>query len=68
MPLKLAVRDRQTLAEYLGTVDVGGGQGVGHRHARHALVAQLVRASDCGSEGRWFESTRVYHRASPSLI
>ena len=26
-----------------------------------ADVAQLVRASDCGSEGRWFESTRLYH-------
>ena len=25
-----------------------------------AAVAQLVRASDCGSEGRWFESTRLY--------
>jgi hypothetical protein len=32
-----------------------------------ADVAQLVRASDCGSEGRWFESTRLYH-FSPTHI
>src|SRR5229473_1911196 len=29
---------------------------------RHpAAVAQLVRAPDCGSGGRWFESTQLYH-------
>lgn len=32
-----------------------------------ADVAQLVRASDCGSEGRWFESTRLYH-SLPHLL
>ncbi len=26
-----------------------------------AVVAQLVRASDCGSEGRWFNSSQPYH-------
>jgi hypothetical protein len=26
-----------------------------------AAVAQLVRAPDCGSGGRWFESTQLYH-------
>src|SRR5260370_36659393 len=31
------------------------------RPARHAAVAQLVRAPDCGSGGRWFESARLYH-------
>src|SRR6266540_3971337 len=25
-----------------------------------AAVAQLVRALDCGSRGRWFESTQLY--------
>src|SRR5438105_15027194 len=25
-----------------------------------AVVAQLVRAPDCGSGGRWFESTQLY--------
>src|SRR5215472_7956004 len=25
-----------------------------------AAVAQLVRAPDCGSGGRWFESTQLY--------
>ena len=25
-----------------------------------AAVAQLVRASDCGSGGRWFETTQLY--------
>ena len=27
----------------------------------HAVVAQLVRAPDCGSGGRWFEPTQPYH-------
>src|SRR5262245_39216901 len=27
-----------------------------------AAVAQLVRAPDCGSGGRWFESTQLYQR------
>src|SRR5262245_6424605 len=26
-----------------------------------AVVAQLVRAPDCGSGGRWFEPTQLYH-------
>src|ERR1051325_1030090 len=26
-----------------------------------AVVAQLVRAPDCGSGGRWFDPTRLYH-------
>src|SRR5882724_13710532 len=26
-----------------------------------AAVAQLVRAPDCGSGGRWFEPTQLYH-------
>jgi hypothetical protein len=30
-----------------------------------AAVAQLVRASDCGSEGRWFESTQLYQTVAP---
>ena len=29
-----------------------------------AVVAQLVRAPDCGSGGRWFEPTRLYHSNS----
>ena len=29
-----------------------------------AVVAQLVRALDCGSRGRWFESTQPYHPVS----
>ena len=31
-----------------------------------AVVAQLVRALDCGSRGRWFESTQPYHPVSLS--
>ena len=27
----------------------------------YADVAQLVRALDCGSRGRWFESNHRYH-------
>jgi hypothetical protein len=42
MPLKLAVRDRQTLAEYLGTVDVGGGQGVGFATPKLRLAKRAV--------------------------
>jgi hypothetical protein len=33
--------------------------------AGRAAVAQLVRAPDCGSGGRWFESTQLY-QATPS--
>lgn len=29
--------------------------------ARHAVVAQLVRAPDCGSGGRWFDPSQPYH-------
>ena len=29
----------------------------GHDDPFHEAIAQLDRASDCGSEGRWFEST-----------
>ncbi len=32
-----------------------------------AAVAQLVRAPDCGSGGRWFESTQLYQRVFASL-
>src|ERR1700761_8362127 len=32
-----------------------------------AAVAQLVRAPDCGSGGRWFESTQLYQRAFSSI-
>ena len=28
----------------------------------HAAVAQLVRAPDCGSGGRWFEPTQLYQK------
>ena len=35
---------------------------------KKALVAQLDRASDCGSEGRRFESCRVYHFSANMLI
>jgi hypothetical protein len=31
-----------------------------------AAVAQLVRAPDCGSGGRWFESTQLYQREKPA--
>jgi hypothetical protein len=30
--------------------------------APRAAVAQLVRAPDCGSGGRWFESTQLYQK------
>jgi hypothetical protein len=30
--------------------------------ASRAAVAQLVRAPDCGSGGRWFESTQLYQQ------
>src|SRR6185437_7621835 len=30
-----------------------------------AVVAQLVRAPDCGSGGRWFKPTQLYH--SPDI-
>ena len=30
-------------------------------HTKRVFVAQLVRASDCGSEGRRFKSTRTPH-------
>jgi hypothetical protein len=37
-----------------------------------AAVAQLVRAPDCGSGGRWFESTQLYqnskHRRRPDAL
>jgi hypothetical protein len=40
-------------------------RGVPHSFARtcqrRAAVAQLVRAPDCGSGGRWFDSTQLYH-------
>jgi hypothetical protein len=29
-----------------------------------AAVAQLVRALDCGSRGRWFDPTQLYHSSS----
>jgi hypothetical protein len=32
-----------------------------------AAVAQLVRAPDCGSGGRWFESTQLYQRIAAAL-
>jgi hypothetical protein len=32
--------------------------------AGRAAVAQLVRAPDCGSGGRWFESTQLYQTGS----
>ena len=32
-----------------------------------AVVAQLVRAPDCGSGGRWFEPTQLYHCPPRSL-
>ena len=36
------------------------------RKAGYAVVAQLVRAPDCGSGGRWFEPTQLYQsRAKP---
>ena len=38
----------------------GKGSGVG-RKAVCAVVAQLVRAPDCGSGGRWFKPTQLYH-------
>src|SRR5258706_8492727 len=31
------------------------------REAVCAVVAQLVRAPDCGSGGRWFKPTQLYH-------
>ncbi len=31
------------------------------RRSRRAVVAQLVRAPDCGSGGRWFEPSQRYH-------
>src|SRR6202012_5399205 len=38
------------------------GQGLGFgRETACAVVAQLVRAPDCGSGGRWFEPTQLYH-------
>src|SRR5690606_2695620 len=30
---------------------------------RCAVVAQLVRAPDCGSGGRWFDPSQLYHFA-----
>src|SRR6476659_1017114 len=34
------------------------------RPFKQAVVAQLVRAPDCGSGGRWFDPTRLYHSIS----
>src|SRR5258708_32651665 len=31
------------------------------RPAKDAVVAQLVRAPVCGTGGRWFEPTQLYH-------
>jgi hypothetical protein len=31
------------------------------RGDRDAVVAQLVRAPVCGTGGRWFEPTQLYH-------
>jgi hypothetical protein len=33
-----------------------------------AALAQLVRAPDCGSGGRWFEPTRRYHYSFNALL
>src|SRR5208282_4428590 len=33
-----------------------------------AAVAQLVRAPDCGSGGRWFESTQLYQQRRRSVL
>jgi hypothetical protein len=33
-----------------------------------AAVAQLVRAPDCGSGGRWFESTQLYQKSSEAEL
>src|ERR1700761_7220776 len=33
-----------------------------------AVVAQLVRAPDCGSGGRWFEPTQLYHLSRPPSV
>lgn len=41
------------------TALVGGRASV--RPGTRAAVAQLVRASDCGSEGPWFETRQPYH-------
>jgi hypothetical protein len=30
--------------------------------AKDAVVAQLVRAPVCGTGGRWFEPTQLYHK------
>jgi hypothetical protein len=35
--------------------------------AKDAVVAQLVRAPVCGTGGRWFEPTQLYHYA-PALV
>ena len=32
------------------------------RPAKDAVVAQLVRAPVCGTGGRWFEPTQLYHK------
>ena len=37
------------------------------RPARCAVVAQLVRAPDCGSGGRWFKPTQLYHSKSSEI-
>ena len=36
--------------------------------AGRAAVAQLVRAPDCGSGGRWFESTQLYQFHAPQAV
>ena len=40
---------------------------IGSRPSRRAVVAQLVRAPDCGSGGRWFEPTQLYQSNSEKL-
>ncbi len=55
-----ACRTEKTALEV--ALEIGGpGEYTPRQFRPYADVAQLVRASDCGSEGRWFESTRLYH-------
>src|ERR1700686_4177166 len=36
--------------------------------ATDAVVAQLVRAPVCGTGGRWFEPTQLYHSIQPTTV
>ncbi len=44
----------------LAILELSASLGIGCHRPDSAAVAQLVRASDCGSEGRWFETTQLY--------